>query len=87
MDVVGKSIADQRNSQCKASEAGASLVSLRISRPEQESRGSEGGSWERSGSSGRTQVSWSLADPLTPPPSKGDGNSSQGFESKSKRAE
>ena len=31
MDVVGKSIADQRNSQCKASEAGASLVSLRIS--------------------------------------------------------
>ena len=55
--------------------------------PEQESRGSERRSWERSGSSGKTQVSWSLADPLTPPPSKGNGNSSQGFESKSKRAE
>ena len=27
-----KSIADQRNSQCKASEAGASLVWLRISK-------------------------------------------------------
>ena len=31
MDVVGKNIAEQRNSHCKAPEAGASLVWLRIS--------------------------------------------------------
>ena len=46
-------------------------------RPEQESRGREGGSWERSGSSGRAKVTQGLADPLTTPPSKGNGNSSQ----------